>query len=434
MQDKGIDSSTGFLDRSSCLELVPQLAFQAASQGRPLASLWIDLDRFKLVNESFGHLGGDMVIVQIAQRLRERSAGRAEWCRMGGDEFVCLAPDCDLGQAKQLASDLLQAIEDPLHFGELFLHPSASIGIALFEVGEDPFAFLERADRAMSTAKHEGGARIVTSGSELIPGRLGILLAREELMIESKLHCALENGGLTLHYQPIVGFDGRIEAVEALMRCTADGESIPPGKFIPVAEKTGLVIRLGEWSLMQGALFASQLANSGRRTKVAINVSRAQLVSQKFSQALHAALLCANVSPELIELELTESLFMDISETVQANLLAARTAGVSLAIDDFGTGYSCLANLKDIPATKLKLDRAFVVVLPEDRRAFAVVKAMTQLGRELGMTVVAEGVEEADQLEALREAGVDAIQGYIHARPMPEEALLQWLQQRRATS
>ncbi len=434
MQAKGIDPSTGFLDRGACLELIPRLASQAASQGRPLASLWIDLDRFKLVNESFGHTGGDTMIAQIAQRLREKSAGRAELCRMGGDEFVCLAPDCDLTQAKQLARDLLQAIEDPLHFGGLFLHPSASIGIALFEVGEDPFAFLERADRAMSTAKHDGGARIVTSGSELIPGRLGIILAREELTIESKLHSALENGGLTLHYQPIVGFDGRIEAVEALMRCTADGESIPPGKFIPVAEKTGLIIRLGEWSLMQGALFASQLAKSAPHTKVAINVSRAQLASAKFSQALHAALLCASVSPERIELELTESLFMDMSETVQANLFAARTAGVSLSIDDFGTGYSSLSNLKDIPATKLKLDRAFVVVLPEDRRAFAVVKAMAQLGRELGMTVVAEGVEETGQLEALREAGVEAIQGYIHARPMPEEALLDWLRRRRASS
>ena len=199
-----------------------------------------------------------------------------------------------------------------------------------------------------------------------------------------------------------------------------------------MAEKTGLIIRLGEWSLLAGARQASHLAAAGHRTKVAINVSRAQLASPKFAQALHAALLCADVSPELIELELTESLFMDISETVQANLHAARKAGVGLAIDDFGTGYSCLANLKDIPATKLKLDRAFVVVLPHDRRAFAVVKAMAQLGRELGMTVVAEGVEDPAQIEALREAGADAIQGFVHARAMPEETLLQWLQQRTA--
>jgi diguanylate cyclase (GGDEF)-like protein len=431
MQTHGIDPGTGFLDRSSCLELVSKLAFSAAASNQLLAALWIDLSRLKQVNESFGHLGGDLVITQIAQRLREKSAGRGEWCRMGGDEFVCLIPNCDAEHTRQLAQELLQAIEAPLRFGELFLHPSASIGIAILEKNEDPFAFLERADRAMSTAKRQGGGRAVASGEEPMPGRLGILLAREELAIENKLHLALENGGLSLHYQPIVGFDGRVEAVEALMRCTFDNELIPPARFIPVAEKTGLIIRLGEWSLLAGARYASQLDQAGYRTKVAINVSRAQLASPKFAQALHAALLCANVHPELIELELTESLFMDISETVQSNLNAAQKAGVGLAIDDFGTGYSCLANLKDIPATKLKLDRAFVIVLPQDRRAFSVIKAMSQLGRELGMTVVAEGVEEQSQLDSLREAGVDAIQGYIHAHAMPEEALLSWFQKRK---
>ena len=431
MQTHGIDPGTGFLDRSSCLELVSKLAFSAAASNQLLAALWIDLSRLKQVNESFGHLGGDLVITQIAQRLREKSAGRGEWCRMGGDEFVCLIPNCDAEHTRQLAQELLQAIEAPLRFGELFLHPSASIGIAILEKNEDPFAFLERADRAMSTAKRQGGGRAVASGEEPMPGRLGILLAREELAIENKLHLALENGGLSLHYQPIVGFDGRVEAVEALMRCTFDNELIPPARFIPVAEKTGLIIRLGEWSLLAGARYASQLDQAGYRTKVAINVSRAQLASPKFAQALHAALLCANVHPELIELELTESLFMDISEIVQTNLHAAQKAGVGLAIDDFGTGYSCLANLKDIPATKLKLDRAFVIVLPQDRRAFSVIKAMSQLGRELGMTVVAEGVEEQSQLDSLREAGVDAIQGYIHAHAMPEEALLSWFQKRK---
>jgi diguanylate cyclase (GGDEF)-like protein len=419
MQTHGIDPGTGFLDRSSCLELVSKLAFSAAASNQLLAALWIDLSRLKQVNESFGHLGGDLVITQIAQRLREKSAGRGEWCRMGGDEFVCLIPNCDAEHTRQLAQELLQAIEAPLRFGELFLHPSASIGIAILEKNEDPFAFLERADRAMSTAKRQGGGRAVASGEEPMPGRLGILLAREELAIENKLHLALENGGLSLHYQPIVGFDGRVEAVEALMRCTFDNELIPPARFIPVAEKTGLIIRLGEWSLLAGARYASQLDQAGYRTKVAINVSRAQLASPKFAQALHAALLCANVHPELIELELTESLFMDISETVQSNLNAAQKAGVGLAIDDFGTGYSCLANLKDIPATKLKLDRAFVIVLPQDRRAFSVIKAM------------AEGVEEQSQLDSLREAGVDAIQGYIHAHAMPEEALLSWFQKRK---
>lgn len=272
-----------------------------------------------------------------------------------------------------------------------------------------------------------GGNNIVCSGDEPIPGRLGVSLAREELSIESTLHEALETGGFCLHYQPFIRASGTIEAVEALMRCKLNGENISPMKFIPVAEKTGVIIRLGEFSLLQGAMHARALQDAGHETKVAINVSRAQLVSPAFTQALHAALLCSNASPGLIELELTESLFMDISDTVQQNLKEILATGVSLSIDDFGTGYSCLASLKDIPARKLKLDRAFVTVLPDDRRALSVVKAVTQLGHELGMTIVAEGCENQQQIDVLLAAGVDAIQGFFYAKPMPETELLSWL-------
>lgn len=410
--------------------MAERFSADATLNGQPFAILWIDIDRFKQINESFGHLGGDEVIRGFAVRFRNRVSGRAELCRMGGDEFVLLVPKCDYAQAQRLASELSSTIEEPISVASLTLHPTASIGIAISEPGEGSLTLLERADRAMCAAKNRGGNGIVCSGDEPIPGRLGITLAREELAVENSLHFALENGGLCLHYQPIIHAQGHIEAVEALMRCSVGGESIPPGKFIPVAEKTGLIIRLGEWCLLQGAMHASQLRNAGYDTKVAINVSRAQLISSKFTQALHAALICSNCRPEQIELELTESLFMDVSDTVQKNLKNAIAAGVKLAIDDFGTGYSCLANLKDIPAGKLKLDRAFVTVLPEDKRAMSVVKAMTQLGHELGMTIVAEGCERQEEIDALLEVGVDAIQGYFYARPMPEGALIPWLQQR----
>lgn len=433
MRINGRDPLTGFLDRNGCLQAAARLADDSAASGRSLAVLWFDLDRFKQINESFGHLGGDEVIADIAIRFRTRASGRAELSRMGGDEFVCLLPNCDRAQALQFANELVSTVEEPLAVGSLVLRPTVSVGIALLESGEDPLVLLERADRAMFASKARGGKCVVFSGEEPIPGRLGITLAREELSIEDSLHTALENGGFRLHYQPIIHADGHIEAVEALMRCNVDGDNIPPGKFIPVAEKTGLVIRLGEWSLLQGATYARQLQDAGHHTKVAINVSRAQLVSPKFTQALHAALICSNVSPDLVELELTESLFMDISDTVQKNLKNAIAAGVRLAIDDFGTGYSCLANLKDIPAGKLKLDRAFVTVLPEDRRALSVVKAVTHLGHDLGMTVVAEGCERREQIDALLEAGVDAIQGFYYAKPMPEEQLLPWMQQQRNT-
>lgn len=425
-----VDSLTGFLDRFGCFQAVMRMAAESTDGKPSLAVIWIDLDRFKQVNESFGHLIGDEVLENLALRFRSRVSGRAELSRVGGDEFVFLVPEYDRLRAKQFAGELARTIEEPLVIGSLTLRPTASIGIAVCEPNEDPLALLERADQAMFAAKARGGNAIVCSGEELISGRLGISLAREELSIESILHTALETGGLCLHYQPIIHANGHVEAVEALMRCSVDGVSISPAKFIPVAEKTGIIIRLGEWCLLQGALMARQLQDAGYDTKVAINVSRAQLISPSFTQALHAALICSNVKPELIELELTESLFMDISDTVQKNLKNAISAGVNLAIDDFGTGYSCLANLKDIPAGKLKLDRAFITVLPEDRRALSVIRAMTQLGRELGMVVVAEGCETREQCDAVLDAGVNAIQGFFYARPMPEENVLPWLQAR----
>lgn len=426
-----IDPTTGFLDRNGCLHMAEELIERARKSGGTLAILWVDLDRFKQINESFGYLDGDNVISLIANRIREKINNQAEIGRVGADEFVCLAPHLNLPQAEQLATGLMQAIEPELNLGEIKFRPTVSIGIAVLEPEDDAFSLLERADHAKVAAKKQGGNRYIISGNEPVPGRLGTMLVREELEVEYKLHTALENGGLQLHYQPIVRLDGSVQAVEALMRCTADGENISPIKFIPIAEKTGLIVRLGEWSVLQGARHARHMSDRGFDTKVAINVSRSQLLEPKFSQALHAALICADVRPELIELELTESLFMDISDTVQSNLKHARQLGVGLAIDDFGTGYSCLANLKDIPATKLKLDRAFVLVLPEDRRARSVVRAMAQLGKELGMIVVAEGAETLQQVDALMEAGVDCFQGYYFARPMDEKTLFSWFEGRK---
>jgi diguanylate cyclase (GGDEF)-like protein len=425
--NSAVDPITGFLNRNAGLQAVARAVAEANSKRSLLAVLWVDMDRFRQVNDSFGHAGGDSVIVRIAERIRSCVSSPGEFVRMGSDEFVVLIPGLDRIGAEQLAGKLLVEIEMPMPIDDILIRPSASIGIALGQVDDYPLGLLERADRAMIEAKRQGGNRIVISGNEPVAGRLGIQLAREELAIESALHTALESGGLQLEFQPIIRHDGSVEAVEALMRCNARGLKIPPGKFIPVAEQTGLIFRLGEWSLLQGAHCAALLREQGRSTKVAINVSRVQLTSSSFMQALHGALICANVAPELIELELTESLFMDLSATVQANVRGARAAGVGLVIDDFGTGYSCLSSLKDLPATKLKLDRAFISVLPRDRRAFAIVRAMTQLARDLGMIVVAEGVETREQLDACATAGVDATQGFFNACPMCEETLLQWM-------
>lgn len=426
-----VDALTGLLDRFGCLQKAAQLAADPVNCDHPLAVIWVNIARFKQINESFGHRRGDELIKDLAMRFRFQAGGRADISRMGSDEFVFLVSMQERSQVVQLARELANTVKAQINIENMVLRPTASIGIAFLVSGDDSLELLEAAERAMFAAKNNGGNCIVCSDDAQLPGNPAIILAREELMIESKLHASLEIGGLSLHYQPIIQANGHIEAVEALMRCTIEGESILPDKFIPVAERTGLITRIGEWSLLQGAMYARQLQDAGYNTSVAINVSRAQLVSPKFAQALHAALICSNVKPELVELELTESLFMDTSETVQNNLKNAIAVGVGLSIDDFGTGYSCLANLKDIPAKKLKLDRAFVTVLPADRRAMSVVRSMTQLGHELGMSIVAEGCETQEQIDALFDVGVDAIQGFFYARPMPQEEMLAWLYKRK---
>lgn len=423
------DAISGFLHRNKGMEVAAQLFSHTKEISLPLMAIWIDIDRFRQVNDSFGHAAGDQLIRGAAARFRAVVPSASECVRMGSDEFVILIPGLQSAEAEQIACRLLSDVEQPIGIGEVQVRMSISVGIAMRETADTPSSMLERADRAMIDAKRHGGNCFVVYGADL-PDQLGVELARKELAIKSALHHALEVGQMTLYYQPIVLPDGRIEAVEALMRCITPGVQIAPHDFIPVAEATGFISRLGEWSLLEGTRFAARLRDQGTPTKVAINVSRAQLLSQSFLPALHAALLCASVAPELIELELTESLFMDDSPMVQNNVQRIRQAGVGLAIDDFGTGYSCLSSLKDLPATKMKFDRAFISVLPGDQRALAIVKSMTQLAKELGIKVVAEGVETQDQLVACEVAGVHATQGYIHARPMPEEDLLAWIKER----
>jgi diguanylate cyclase (GGDEF)-like protein len=430
MQEMQIEPNTGFHNRNSCLKLTSNLVEQVSQSGESLAVLWLDIDRFKHVNESFGYQGGDSIIEKVAQRIREQTNGKAEVGRMGADEFLLLLPDFDSDSAESLGIELMRAIELPLVMGDFKVRLTVSIGIAVMELGESATELIERADWAKNTAKQQGGNRFVISGSELVPGHMGIIHAREELEVEYLLHTALDKGGLQLHYQPILGFKGEVLSVEALMRCTVGGKSIPPARFFPVAEKSGLIALLSEWCLLEGTRQARHLSKMGLATKISINVSRTQLTDVHFAQSLKSAISQADVDPNLIELEFSESIFMDATETIQSNLRIARELGVSLAIDNFGTGFSCLANLKNIPASKLKLGRAFCMSFLEDSRSMSVVRSMVQLGKDLGMTVIAEGVETKEQMEALRELSVDGIQGYYYAKPMGADALFSWLKSR----
>lgn len=419
------------LSRERCLQL-SQYMIDGAAPGT-IAALWINLDRFQQVNETFGYGDGDEILATIGRRLDEAVGHDAHLGHMGADEFVCLLFAESQATVTEMAERIEACIKTSLCWDGMTLHPSARIGIAMLEADENAISLLQRADQAMHRAKRSNQRWVYAHADDTAQTPQTGLPARTELDIESKLHRAMETGGLELHYQPILRLDGSVESVEALMRCTVDGQQVPPDIFIPVAEKTGLITQLGEWTLSQGSLFARRLIEAGHDLKVAVNVSRAQLLSPTFSRLLSSALIYAKIPADRIELELTESLFMDMSRTVQENLCDVRAAGVTLAIDDFGTGYSCLANLKDIHAAKIKLDRAFATALPEDPRAYAIVKAMTRLGQELGMTVVAEGVENEAQMQAMKQAHVDGVQGYLYAQAMSGDTLLEWLHNRAPT-
>lgn len=427
MGARATESATSLPERSEGLRLAETIILTSQANAKSPAVLWLNLDRFRQINDSFGHTGGDTVIAEVIHRIRQHLAPDDLLACMGGDEFLCVLPDCASTAAEQKAYSVLHSIRKPMHLDNLQFRPSVSVGLATWAPGIVATRLIDMADRAMFDAKRQGGGRLVRAGAAPLPHHPRARLARDELLTESDIHSALEHGGLRLHYQPIIGFDGRITAFEALMRCHVNGRDVPPAVFIPVAEKTGQVVLLGEWCLTEGARFAARLRREWRETCIAINVSRAQITSPHFLSALHAALICSDVAPTCIDLEITESLFMEMSTTVLANLQSIREMGLGLSIDDFGTGFSCLSNLKDLPATKLKLDRAFIEVLPADKKALAVVRAMSQLAHDLDLSVVAEGVETQAQLDCLRKTPVDAVQGFLYARPMTDEALLQWL-------
>lgn len=422
------DWLTGFLNRGECLSRLATMLAQVQGGDEQIAVLWINVDRFRKINSSFGYSIADSVLVELARRLERIGAASRILARMSGDEFVLAMACRSEDEAKKTARSVLSGLARPLGIGTHQLRPSVSIGVALSGVEDAATELLERADRLMMEAKRLGGGRFIMQPPVPQTERGGKVLAREELTVEEMLHRSLEEGGLYLDYQPIIRVaDGTPLAAEALMRCRVGNQNSPPGRFIPVAEKTGLIMHLGDWCLITAAGFIRHLDQQGIKINVAVNVSRAQLLTPSFAKSLHGVLAVTGISPAQLELEITESLFMDSSDAVQKNLHAVIEAGFPLALDDFGTGYSSLACLKDLPASKIKLDRAFVIDLPHDRRSFGVAKAVAQLAAELDITLVAEGVETKEQFDAMRAAGVTAVQGFYVARPMGEVALQHWL-------
>ena len=389
----------------------------------PIALLFIDLDGFKPVNDSFGHAAGDSVLKEAALRLLSVARDSDTVARVGGDEFVLLMEDVvSLADCVTLARRLVEAVSRPFDIANRQVQISGSVGIVVHPDHGRGDKLVANADAAMYAAKRTGGGTYAMFEPHMDIGAL------EELNLQNDLRHAVELRQLQLYYQPKVdGRDGRISGVEALLRWNhPERGMILPGVFIPIAERFGLIKGLGDWVIEEACRQMHAWAVAGMRMRVAINLSVHQLRQDDLVARIQQALDRYHLEASQLLCEITESVAMDDIKATHRAFDGLGRRGVYLSIDDFGTGYSSLSYLRKLPARQLKIDQSFVKDLEVDSDARAVVDAVVRLAHALGLDVVAEGVESAGQRDILLKLGCDELQGFFFAQPMPADAMLAW--------
>jgi len=411
------DALTGLPNRALLEHRLDQTLAGARRHNWQLAVLFIDLDRFKQINDTLGHALGDQVLQRVAHRLEGCLRKSDFLARMGGDEFtVLLAELADSRDALRVAEKLLASFEEPFQIEGHDLFLTCSVGISLFpRDGKDAVTLQRKADTAMYRAKNRG-----KNSCEFFAPEFGVA-ALERLEIENSLRRALDNQELHLYYQPQVDAGGKLAGFEALLAWHHPKLGMTsPAQFIPVAEESGMIVPIGSWVLAEACRQGAVWQHSGcPRVRVAVNVSATQFSRVDFIDTVTEALSVSGLDPSLLELELTEGVVVrDLEESIR-QMERVRALGVGISIDDFGTGYSSLSYLRRLPIDALKIDQSFLQEIDREPNTIPLVKAIVALAHGLHLTVVAEGVENQGQLEALRNVGCDLFQGYLLGEPVP---------------
>jgi diguanylate cyclase (GGDEF)-like protein len=390
----------------------------ARRRSTPIGILFIDLDHFKTVNDSLGHAAGDALLKIVAARIQSSLREVDVVSRLGGDEFLVALPDIEGERAAaQVAEKLLAVVSEPAALDGRTLSVSPSIGISVFpRDGASAEALIKNADAAMYLAKERGRSNYQFFNEKLSEA------AFQALTLETGLREAIRDAGFVLHYQPAVRISDRtLTAVEALIRWPRhDGTLAGPDEFVPVAEQRGLIIPIGMWVLNEACRQNKAWQDAGLpKVPVAINLSALQFRQKNLVSEVARVLSETGLEPKYLEIELTESMLMDDSGAMTTTLDGLKALGVKLVIDDFGTGHSSLVHLKRFPLDKLKIDRGFVRDIPDDPDDVAITTAIIDLARNMGITVVAEGVEKVELLAFLAERGCDEMQGFLICPALP---------------
>ncbi len=425
------DVLTGLPNRALLEDRLTQACQLSERYGRVVALLFIDLDGFKVINDSLGHRLGDQLLIEVGSRLQALIRTGDTVARIGGDEFIVLLPDlAQTDDAILVVDNIIRELAAPYHLDDEIIHLTASVGISTTAVNlKKPMELLQQADLAMYRAKQEGRNTYQWFSRELNEE------ARFRVEIRTQLQDAIEGEQLSVYYQPLIDArSGKTRNVEALVRWQHPTRGlISPAQFIPLAEETGQILALGEWVLRQACRDMVHLHAKGfRNCSISVNVSPIQLRKAGFIDTVRDALRASGLAPEHLELEVVESAILQDTDLVVCTLHAIRELGVSIAIDDFGTGFSSLSYIKLLPANKIKIDRSFIKDVIENHSDAAITQGVISMAHNLGLEVVAEGVETEAHAAFLRKSQCDLLQGFVFARPMPFEDLVTFMNEQAA--